>query len=217
MKYAAAALVAVCLLLPWASRASEISLGSMTCDQYENTLMNPPTPAAAEAAAAQGDDAVNVVMWLFGFAVAKSGAHAMYGNALQQFGNALDSECKAHPASSLLDSVAAVKLVETNPMDLATLGCTVFESRHADMVQSDPQSATTIMMWLYGFSVGKAGGHVINAEVLPHFSAALAKQCSAHPDASLYDALAAIKAPGASKASRAPKAPGESKAPNATQ
>jgi hypothetical protein len=205
MKYAATALVAIWLLLPSSSRASEISLSSLSCDQYENTLMNPPTPAAAETQASQGTDAVNVVMWLFGFAVAKSGGHAMYGNALQQFGNALDSECKAHPANTLLDSVVAVKLVETNPMDLSTLGCTVFETRHADMVQSDPQSATTIMMWLYGFSVGKAGGHVIDAAVLPQFSAALAKHCSAHPDASLYDAMAAIKVPGAPKPQKATK------------
>jgi len=195
MKYAAAALVAIWLSLPSASRASEINLGSISCDQYEKNLMNPPAAAASDAAAAPGDDAVNVVMWLFGFAVGKSGAHVMYGNALQQFGNALDSECKIHPANTLLDSVGAVKLVETNPMDLATLGCTVFETRHADMVQSDPQSATTIMMWLYGFSVGKAGGHVFNAAVLPDFASALAKQCLAHPDDSLYGALNAVKMP----------------------
>jgi len=195
MKYAAAALVAMLLVLPQASGAGEINLGSMTCDQYEKNLMNPP----AAAAATPGDDAVNVVMWLFGFAVAKSGAHVMYGNALQQFGNALDSQCKAHPADTLLDSIGAVKLVETNPMDLTTLGCTVFETRHTDMAQSDPQSATTIMMWLYGFSVGKAGGHVLDAGVLPDFAAALAKQCTAHPDDSLFSTLSAVKMPKARK------------------
>ena len=196
MKHAViSALAAILLSMPWVSRAGEISLRSITCDQYENTLMNPPTAAAADAAAAHGDDAVNIVMWLFGFAVAKSGAHAMYGNALQQFGNALDTECKVHPGSTLLDAVGAVKLVETNPMDLTALGCTVFETRHADMAQSDPQSATTIMMWLYGFSVGRSGGHVINAAVLPQFSAALAQQCTAHPNGSLYDALGEINTP----------------------
>jgi hypothetical protein len=199
MKHAALALVAIWLLLPCASRAGEINLGSMTCDQYEKNLMNPPAAAAADATAAHGDDAVNVVMWLFGFAVAKSGAHVMYGNALQQFGNALDSQCKAHPADTLLDSIGAVKLVETNPMDLTTLGCTVFETRHTDMAQSDPQSATTIMMWLYGFSVGKAGGHVLDAGVLPVFAAALAKQCTAHPDDSLFGTLSAVKMPKARK------------------
>jgi hypothetical protein len=194
MKYAAAALVAMLLVLPPASRAGEINLGSMTCDQYEKNLMNPPA-----AAPTPGDDAVNVVMWLFGFAVAKSGAHVMYGNALQQFGNTLDSQCKAHPADTLLDSIGAVKLVETNPMDLTTLGCTLFETRHTDMAQSDPQSATTIMMWLYGFSVGKAGGHVLDAGVLPEFAAALAKQCAAHPDDSLFGTLGAVKMPKARK------------------
>jgi hypothetical protein len=196
MKYAAAALCAILGLVPWASRASEINLGSMTCDQYEKNLMNPP---AAAAAPATDDDAVNVVMWLFGFAVAKSGAHVMYGNALQQFGNALDSECKIHPVNTLLDSIGSVKLVETNPMDLATLGCMVFETRHSDMAQSDPQSATTIMMWLYGFSVGKVGGHVLDSRVLPDFASALAKQCTAHPDDTLYGALSAVKMPKARK------------------
>ena len=194
MPYLAAAFLAILALVPWASQAGEINLGSMTCDQYEKNLMNPPAAASA-AAPATGDDAVNVVMWLFGFAVARSGAHVMYGNALQQFGDALDSECKAHPVNTLLDSVGSVKLVETNPMDLATLACTVFETRHADMAQSDPQSATTIMMWLYGFSVGKAGGHVLDAGVLPEFAAALAKQCGAHPDDTLYGALSAVKTP----------------------
>jgi len=191
MKYIVAVLVAAWLSLPSVSRATEINLAGMTCDQYENKLMNPPP----DAAPAPGDDAVNVVMWLFGFAVAKSGSHAMYGNALQQFGNALDSACKAHPADTLLDSVGEVKLVQTNPMDLGTLECTVFETRHADMAQSDPQSATTIMMWLYGFSVGKAGGHILRADVLPEFAAALAKQCAAHPEDSLYAAIGAMKIP----------------------
>jgi len=192
-----AAFVCLCLLAG-AGRAEQINLGSLTCDQYEATIINPPAqpPSAASAAvapAASNLDGVDVVMWLFGFAVAKSGAQVMYGDALQQFGNSLDSECKIHPSEALIDAVSAVKLVNVNPMDLTTLGCTIFEARHMDLEQSDPQSAATIMMWLFGFSVGKAGGHVLDPGGLTTFSAALGNQCTLHPQASLFDALTMVK------------------------
>ncbi len=197
------ALFACLCLLAGVSCAQPIDLGSLTCDQYESTLMNPPAPGGAApsgASVANGPaeptpDAVNLVMWLFGFAVAKSGAQVMYGDALQQFGNALDSECKVHSKDTLLDAVSAVKIVNVNPMDLTTLGCTIFEARHMDLEQSDPQSAATIMMWLFGFSVGKAGGHVLDPGGLRTFAAALSNQCTLHPAASLFDALTMVKQP----------------------
>jgi hypothetical protein len=175
-------------LLPCASRAAPVDLGSLSCDTYENEIMNAP-------AAGQHEDAVDVVMWLFGYAVAKSGAHVMYGNALQQFGNALDVECKIHPNSSLLDTVPGVKLANTNPMDLDTLACATFEERHTQMAQSDPQGANTIMMWLLGYSVGKLGGRVLDSSALAVFAEGLAKRCSEHPDITLYDALTSVKPP----------------------
>ncbi|MGA2778613.1 MAG: HdeA/HdeB family chaperone [Steroidobacteraceae bacterium] len=178
----------VACLLPCLSRAVPIDIGILTCDSYESDIMNAPP-------AAQREDAVDVVMWLFGYAVAKSGAHVMYGEALQQFGNALDLECKTHAKSTLLDAVATVKLTNINPMDLDALPCATFEARHADMAQSDPQSANTIMMWLLGYSVGKVGGHVLDSSKLAVFAAALADRCTQHPDSNLYDALAAVKLP----------------------
>jgi len=188
LKQLAPALLLACLL-PCIGEAYQINLASMTCEQYEKTIMNPPA-ASVEAGTA---DAVDVIMWLFGFAVAKSGAHVMYGDALQQFGNGLDSECKIHPTNTLLDSIGAVKLADVNPMDLTTLECTTFEVRNGDMAQSDPQSANTIMMWLFGFSVAKNGGHVLESKDLPSFTAAIAKRCTDHPDSSLFDVLTAVK------------------------
>jgi hypothetical protein len=188
MKRLVPALLLACLL-PCVGKAYQINLASMTCDQYEKKIMNPPA-ASVEAGS---PDAVDVIMWLFGFAVAKSGAHVMYGDALQQFGNGLDSECKIHPENTLLDSIGAVKLADVNPMDLATLECTTFQVRNTDMAQSDPQSANTIMMWLFGFSVAKNGGHVLESKELPNFSAAIAKRCTEHPDSSLFDVLMAVK------------------------
>jgi hypothetical protein len=187
MKIAAVCAVLVCLL-PAMSHAAPIDLGALTCDKYENEIMNAP-------AASQHEDAVDVVMWLFGFAVAKSGAHVMYGDALQQFGNSLDIECKVHPNTSLLDTLATVKLANTNPMDLDTLGCATFEARHVEMAQSDPQSANTIMMWLLGYSVGKVGGRILDSNSLTAFAAGLANQCTQHPDSTLYDAVTSVKLP----------------------
>ncbi len=150
MKIAAVCAVLVCLL-PAMSHAAPIYLGALTCDKYENEIMNAP-------AASQHEDAVDVVMWLFGFAVAKSGAHVMYGDALQQFGNSLDIECKVHPNNSLLDTLATVKLANTNPMDLDTLGCATFEARHVEMAQSDPQSANTIICGCWVIRSARSAG-----------------------------------------------------------
>lgn len=198
---------ALMCLLPLAAYAREINLAALSCERFESDIMNAPAaeqgpvpPAHGAPAAAQGEDAVNVVMWLFGYAVAKSGAQVMYGDALQQFGNALDSQCKINPQSRLADAVATVKLVNSNPMDLNTLGCTTFEERHVEMAKSDPQSADTIMMWLFGYSVGKAGGQSLDSSRLPAFTAALANQCTTHPDNSLYAALISAKLPKTKRA-----------------
>jgi hypothetical protein len=97
------ALVAA-ILVPCSSGAAELNLATLSCDSYENQIMN-SDPSS------QKEDALDVVMWLFGFAVAKSGATAMYGDALQQFGNALDRACKNTPAQSLLEALGTVKPV----------------------------------------------------------------------------------------------------------
>jgi len=187
MKIPAWCAVAV-LALPCLCRAGPIDIGALTCEKYEKEIMNAP-------AAAQHEDAVNVVMWLFGFAVAKSGAHTMYGDALQQFGNGLDVECRTHPDSVLADAVPLVKLANTNPMDLDALACATFEERHAQMVKSDPESADTIMMWLLGYSVGKAGGRMLDSSALTAFGAGLEKRCTDHPTINLYDAVTSVKPP----------------------
>ncbi len=179
------ALVAA-ILVPCSSGAAELNLATLSCDSYENQIMN-SDPSS------QKEDALDVVMWLFGFAVAKSGATAMYGDALQQFGNALDRACKNTPAQSLLEALGTVKPVTANPMELTELDCATFEARNTDMMRSDPQSANTIMMWLLGFAVGKSGGHVLDAASVGRFGTALAAQCEKRTGQSLYDALLAVK------------------------
>src|SRR6201996_9048728 len=168
-------------------RAAPTNLATMTCERYQNELIAPVKPEP-------GFDSINTMMWLFGFSVGKSGAHVMYGDALAGFGFALDAECKNNPAESLLDALAAVKPDTRNPMDLNGLECQTFASRHLDLVKSDRESADTIMMWLYGFSVAKSGSHLFDPSGLGNFEGTLMAECQKNPGRSLYESLSAIKA-----------------------
>jgi len=178
----------VCTLAPCWCHAGQLNFASLSCAKYESQIMN-------AAPATSGEDAVNVVMWLFGWSVGKSGAHVMYGDALQQFGNALDDACKRDPTSSVFDALSSVKPNSSNPMDLRTLSCVTFEARHVEMSRTDPESATTIMMWLYGYSIGRRGGNVLDSTEVGPFGTALAARCDQHTDESLLDALAAVTLP----------------------
>lgn len=188
-----AAIALLAYIVPCASRAAELNLATLTCGKYENEVL----PAAATNPVA---DSINTVMWLFGYSVAKSGAHVMYSDAMAPFGFALDNECKANPAESMLDALAIVKPETKNPMDLTNVDCGAFASRHAQFARSDTESATTIMMWLFGFSVGSAGSHLFDADSLQAFETTLLANCAKHPDNSLFDTLTALKIPKAAKA-----------------
>jgi hypothetical protein len=198
-------LAAVCLLAP-ASFAAQLNLATLSCDKYENEIVGTPdteqsssdAPAKGPVQAAPGaprPDAIDTVMWLFGFSVAKAGDHVMYGDALASFGFALDAECRNAPSASLLQAVSSVRPKKDKPMDLAALNCGTFETRHAESVQSDPQSAKTIMMWLFGFSVGLSGNHVFDTDGVGRFAAALQTRCTHNPNDSLFDVLTAVYGP----------------------
>ncbi len=166
------------------SHAAELNLAVVNCAKYENEILAPPGSGG-------GADPIDTVMWLFGFAVASAGERVMYGDSLSPFGFALDTECKANPTERLLDAVTAIKSKRDNPMDLTRLDCSTFESRHIALRKSDPESANTLTMWLFGYSVGLAGSHVLDAAALGRFDAALEERCAKHPDDSLFDALSA--------------------------
>jgi hypothetical protein len=186
MKMLGAIAVGLCALLPCMSRASELNLATLTCGRYEGEVL----PAAAANPTA---DSLNTVMWLLGYAVAKSGAHVMYPDALAPFGFALDNECKTNPGESLLDALAIAKPDAKNPLNLTTLECAAFASRHVDLKRTDPESATTIMMWLFGFSTARSGSHLFDADLLGAFEGKLLGYCGKHPAAGLFDALSALK------------------------
>jgi hypothetical protein len=180
------ALVLLCCCFAGASRAAPVNLATLTCMRYQNEVIAPPV-AAPDA------DPINIMMWLFGFSVGKSGAHVMYGDALAGFGFALDAECKNNPTMSLLDALAKIKPDNKNPMDLAALECQTFASRHLELLQSDRESADTIMMWLFGFAVAKTGSHLFDSSALKNFEAALMADCAKYPGRSLFDELVAVK------------------------
>ncbi len=176
------------LCLPAVGHAGVFNLATFTCDSYENQVLN-------AAPGDQGEDAVNFAMWLFGYAVGRAGDHSIYSNGLQTFGNALDTECKSRPTASLLDALGSINPANANPMDLKELDCATFEARQAEMARTDPESARTIMMWLFGFSVGKSAGRVFDTAAIGDFDKALAKQCAQRTQGSLFDALTAVRLP----------------------
>jgi hypothetical protein len=180
MKFVALALLV--FLVPCISHAAELNLATLTCQKYENEIL----PAAA---ANPDADSINTVMWLFGYSVARARAHVMYPDALSPFGFALDGECKSNPAESLLDALAIVKPESKNPMDLANVECAKFATHHQDFERSDPESANTIMMWLFGYSMGRTGSHIFDAQGLKPFRAKLMDYCAKNPKGSLLDAL----------------------------
>ncbi len=185
MKLCGALFVFLCCFAA-AGHAAPLNLATLTCVRYQNEVIAPPV-------ATPGADAINTMMWLFGFAVGKSGAHVMYGDALAGFGFALDAECKNNPTEALLDALTKVKPDNKNPMDLTGLECETFASRHLDLMKSDRESADTIMMWLYGFAVAKSGSHLFDSSGLRSFETALMADCTKNPGRSLFDELVAVK------------------------
>jgi hypothetical protein len=175
-------------LAPLTGHAADLNLATLSCDKYENEVVG-----ANQTGEGARVDAIDTVMWLFGFSVAKAGGHVMYGDALTSFGFALDAECKNNPSVSLLEAVSTVQPRRDKPMDLAALNCVDWEERHRQSAQTDPDSANTIMMWLYGFSVGRSGSHLFDTGGEAVFAAALQKVCEQHPEDTLFDALGAVK------------------------
>jgi len=117
----------------------------------------------------------------------------MYGDALAGFGFGLDAECKDNPSENLSAALVKIKPSDKNPMDLSTLDCSTFSARHVELARTDRESADTIMMWLFGFTTGKSGGHLFEPDRLTAFESAFLGECAKHPDHNLYDTLSTLK------------------------
>lgn len=176
--------------------AVEIDLGQVTCQRYQDEILHPPEPAPGNNAA-PAVDPIDTTMWLLGFSIGKAGEHVMYGDALTSFGFALDAHCRNNPTEPLLRAVTATKSKQDSPMDLQHLVCVAWASKHADLVHRDAESATTLMMWMYGFSAARNNVQTLQSAALPEFTTGLLSYCAAHPDVSLFDALSSAHLPGA--------------------
>jgi hypothetical protein len=192
------------VLCPQHSHATELNLAAVNCSQYENEVLASTMPG-------HKTDPIDTVMWLFGYSVAKSGERLMYGDSLTSFGFALDAKCKNSPATTLLEAVSSVKSKRQNPMDLTRLDCATFETRHLALRKSDPESATTLTMWLFGYAMGVSGSGRFDADAVGRFDSSLNEWCTDHPSDSLFDALSAPNKAvpkAAAPKSAARKAPG---------
>jgi hypothetical protein len=95
-------------------------------------------------------------------------------------------------------------------MDLTRLDCATFETRHVALRKSDPESATTLTMWLFGYAVGISGSRQFDADAVGKFDSSLNEWCTNHPGDSLFDALSAPNqaVPKPRSATPKPAAPG---------
>ena len=177
-------LLTAALFWPQRSHGTELNLAAVNCSQYENEILASTMPGYKT-------DPIDTVMLLFGFSVAKSGERVMYGDSLTAFGFALDAKCKNNPTTTLLEAVSSVKSKRENPMDLTRLDCATFETRHVALRKSDPESATTLTMWLFGYAVGVSGSRQFDADAVGRFDSSLNEWCTNHPNDSLFDALSA--------------------------
>jgi hypothetical protein len=177
-------LVITAILCPQRSHGAELNLAVVNCSQYESEMLASTMPGYKA-------DPIDTVMWLFGFSVAKSGERVMYGDSLTAFGFALDAKCKNSPTTTLLEAVSAIRSKRDNPMDLTRLDCATFETRHGALRKSDPESATTLAMWLFGYAVAISGSAVLDADAVGKFDSSLNDWCTDHPRDSLFDALSA--------------------------
>ena len=172
------------LLCAQRGHGAELNLAAVNCAQYENEILSSTMPGYKA-------DPIDTVMWLFGFSVAKSGERVMYGDSLTAFGFALDAKCKNNPTTTLLEAVSSTRSKRDNPMDLTRLDCATFETRHIALRKSDPESATTLSMWLFGYAVGVSGSPRFDADAVGRFESSLNDWCTSHPGDSLFDALSA--------------------------
>jgi hypothetical protein len=80
------------------------------------------------------------------------------------------------------------------PVNLVALTCMRYESELLAAPAATPAAdGINTVMWLFGYSVGKSGAHVMYGDALAGFGFALDAECKNNPAESLQDALGKIK------------------------
>ena len=85
-------------------------------------------------------------------------------------------------------------LGRTAELNLATLTCGKYENEVLPASATNPTAdSINTVMWLFGYSVAKSGGHVLYPEALASFGFALDGECKSNPAETLLDALIIVK------------------------
>ncbi len=79
-------------------------------------------------------------------------------------------------------------------LDLAKLTCDKYENEVLPAAATNPTAdSLNTVMWLYGYSVGKAGKHVLYTDAVAPFGFALDNECKSNPQEILLQALTFVK------------------------
>jgi hypothetical protein len=80
------------------------------------------------------------------------------------------------------------------PVTLTTLTCVKYQNELLAGTPAAPApDGINTVMWLFGYSVGKSGAHVMYGDALAGFGFALDGECKNNPQESLLDAIGKIK------------------------
>jgi len=80
------------------------------------------------------------------------------------------------------------------PVNLVTLSCAKYQNELMAGTPTTPApDGINTVMWLFGYSVGMSGAHVMYGDALAGFGFALDAECKNNPAESLMDALGKIK------------------------
>ena len=83
-------------------------------------------------------------------------------------------------AALLLSAVSGVS--RAAELNLATLTCGKYENEVLPAAATNPiADSINTVMWLFGFSVAKSGGHVMYRDALAPFGFALDNECRNNP------------------------------------
>src|ERR1700691_6669041 len=79
-------------------------------------------------------------------------------------------------------------------LNLATLTCGKYENEVLPAAATNPTAdSINTVMWLFGYSVAKSGGHVLYPDALAPFGFALDNECKSNPAEALLEALTIVK------------------------
>src|ERR1700723_676633 len=106
--------------------------------------------------------------------------------------------CHTAPMRFLAAITLAICLIpcvsRSAELNLATLTCGRYENEVLPAAATNPiADSLNTVMWLFGYSVAKSGGHVMYSEALAPFGFALDNECKSNPGEGMLEAVAIVK------------------------